>query len=319
MKGLKTLFETLVVSLPALINVGSVLILFFFIFAITGMNLFGLAKFGKNLNRHANFKHFPSSMLVLFRMATGESWNGIMHVCMINRDCVHLLTGDLAGTYVEPGADILETLTLGVDFQNECSPNPVITVIYFILFTIFCAFILLNLVIAVILDNFQMTTDSNDNPVSKDNIEDFQRLWSELDPNATNYIPASMLIPLVLELKPPLGLNGISGNASQACQKLIMNTNIPARHGKVHYLEVLHALAARVSGTHLPPSEESRIHEKIVDRLPSNKTSFYTASHYYAVQYVQAAIRGLIAREKESKSLTNGNRDDGADASQKDL
>ena len=319
MKGLKTLFETLVVSLPALINVGSVLILFFFIFAIMGMNLFGLVKFGENLNRHANFKDFPSSMLVLFRMATGESWNGIMHDCMIIHDCVHVLTGDLAGTYVEPGADILETLTLGVDFQNECSPNPVITVIYFILFTIFCAFILLNLVIAVILDNFQMTTDSNDNPVSKDNIEEYRRLWSELDPNATNYIPASMLIALVLELKPLLGLNGISGNASQACQKLIMNTNIPARHGKVHYLEVLHALAARVSGTHLPPSEESRIHDKIADRLPSNKVSFYTASHYYAVQYVQAAIRGLIARERESQNLANGDKDAGAGASQKDL
>ncbi len=83
--------------------------------------------------------------------------------------------------------------------------------------------------------------------------------------------------------------------------------------------EVLHALAARVSGTHLPPSEESRFHDKILDRLPSNKVSFYTASHYYAVQYVQAAIRGLIARERESKNLDNGNRDVGADASQKDL
>ena len=38
-----------------------------------------------------------------------------------------------------------------------------------------------------------------------------------------------------------------------------------------------------------------------MDRLPSNKGSFYTASQYYAVQDVQAAIRGLIAREKEKK------------------
>ena len=38
-----------------------------------------------------------------------------------------------------------------------------------------------------------------------------------------------------------------------------------------------------------------------MDRLPSNKGSFYTASQYYAAQDVQAAIRGLIAREKEKK------------------
>lgn len=40
-KGLRTMFQTLLVSLPALGNVGSVLFLFFFIFAIMGMNLFG--------------------------------------------------------------------------------------------------------------------------------------------------------------------------------------------------------------------------------------------------------------------------------------
>lgn len=40
-KGLRTLFQTLLVSLPALGNVGSVLFLFFFIFAVMGMNLFG--------------------------------------------------------------------------------------------------------------------------------------------------------------------------------------------------------------------------------------------------------------------------------------
>ena len=61
------------------------------------------------------------------------------------------------------------------------------------------------------------------------------------------------------------------------------------------------ALAARASGTPLPPSEENEIHEKLMDRLPSNKGSFYTASQYYAAQDVQAAIRGLIAREKEKK------------------
>lgn len=41
-KGLRTMFQTLLVSLPALGNVGSVLFLFFFIFAIMGMNLFGM-------------------------------------------------------------------------------------------------------------------------------------------------------------------------------------------------------------------------------------------------------------------------------------
>lgn len=40
-KGLRTLFQTLIYSLPALVNVGGVLSLLFFIFAIMGMNLYG--------------------------------------------------------------------------------------------------------------------------------------------------------------------------------------------------------------------------------------------------------------------------------------
>ena len=86
-KGLKTLFHTLLFSLPALVNVGSVLLLFFFIYSIMGMNLFGSVRYGENLNRYANFRDFPAAMMTLFRMATGESWNGIMWDAMVTQEC----------------------------------------------------------------------------------------------------------------------------------------------------------------------------------------------------------------------------------------
>lgn len=54
-------------SLPALANVGGVMLLFFFIYAIIGMNLFGSIKHGDFLNRQANFENFPNAMLVLMR------------------------------------------------------------------------------------------------------------------------------------------------------------------------------------------------------------------------------------------------------------
>ena len=71
-KGLRTLLQTLLFSLPALFNVGSVLFLFFFIFAVMGMNLFGAVKMQDSLTRHANFEVFGSSLLLLFRSATGK-------------------------------------------------------------------------------------------------------------------------------------------------------------------------------------------------------------------------------------------------------
>jgi hypothetical protein len=54
--------------------------LFFFVFAIMAMNLFGQVRYGKYLTRHANFSTFPVALLTLFRMTTGENWDGIMLV-----------------------------------------------------------------------------------------------------------------------------------------------------------------------------------------------------------------------------------------------
>lgn len=57
----------------ALGNIVSVLGLFFFIYSIVGMNLWGLVKQGKYLTRHANLKHVGMALLTLFRMITGAA------------------------------------------------------------------------------------------------------------------------------------------------------------------------------------------------------------------------------------------------------
>ena len=99
-------------------------------------------------------------MLTLFRMATGEAWNGIMHDTMIVTDCILVQdpsTGELS--YVDqddPGWSSLDEKY----YTNQCSPHPVIAIIFFCFFILLCAFVMLNLVIAVILDNFEQLKDS---------------------------------------------------------------------------------------------------------------------------------------------------------------
>eukprot|EP00879_Flechtneria_rotunda_P031665 GHRR01034614.1.p1 GENE.GHRR01034614.1~~GHRR01034614.1.p1 ORF type:complete len:288 (+),score=72.75 GHRR01034614.1:323-1186(+) len=90
-EGIKNLLQTLVLSLPALGNVGSVLLLFFFIYGVIGMNLFGQMKYGVYLDRHANFSNVGIALLTLFRIITGESWDGIMQDCMVTSDCIQVL------------------------------------------------------------------------------------------------------------------------------------------------------------------------------------------------------------------------------------
>ena len=90
LKGLRMLFNTLVISLPGLVNIGALLFLLCFVFAVLGMNLFGKVKFGENLNADANFTNFGNSILILLRMVTGEAWNSIMYDTMVTEkssDC----------------------------------------------------------------------------------------------------------------------------------------------------------------------------------------------------------------------------------------
>jgi predicted membrane metal-binding protein len=65
---------------------GLLFFLLFFIFAALGVELFGKLECTEErpcsgLDKHAHFKDFGIAFLTLFRIATGDNWNGIMKVC----------------------------------------------------------------------------------------------------------------------------------------------------------------------------------------------------------------------------------------------
>ena len=62
-----------------MINVGALLILFLFLFSVLGVSLFAEVKLQETMSRHANFENFGRAILTLLRVATGESWVGIMY------------------------------------------------------------------------------------------------------------------------------------------------------------------------------------------------------------------------------------------------
>jgi hypothetical protein len=78
-KGLKNLLKALWLSLKNIVNVAMILFLIFFTFSVAGMDLFGKIEQGIFINGDANFTTFYLSIITLFRCATGEDWNGVMH------------------------------------------------------------------------------------------------------------------------------------------------------------------------------------------------------------------------------------------------
>lgn len=130
MKGLRSLLTTLFFSLPALGNVGMLLFLVVYIFAVLGMNLFGKVVHDKDgyLTEITNFENVWRAMLLLFRVLTFDDWRGIMVACQVK----------------EP--------VCSEDLDN-CGSW--LAVPYFVCFTVVGTFVMLNIFTAVILLNFQ--------------------------------------------------------------------------------------------------------------------------------------------------------------------
>ncbi len=63
---------TFMVSLPALVNIGSLLVLINVIYSILGVYLFADIKLNDELDEHANFQSIGIAFLTLIRITTGE-------------------------------------------------------------------------------------------------------------------------------------------------------------------------------------------------------------------------------------------------------
>ena len=274
-RRLRTIFTTLYLSLPSLANVGALLLLLFFMYAIAGMTLFAEVPHGTFITKHANFEDFINSMLLLLRMSTGESWNGIMHDC--------------AGTV-----------------------HKSIVFFYFTSFMLLGQFMMLNLFVAVILENFEreMEAEADDNEIKPEQLDAFAALWAKLvvkqpaTPGTTKdaaWLPAEKLAEILLSLPPPLGLHTQHRTSRSRLMKAIRVLDIPInKAGKIHYSQTLRALVRRVCGEDLPTDMDEATQKTLPRQLQLIQPflSNYSTSQLFAAKFVQLWVRSVYARRK---------------------
>ncbi|RVE55654.1 hypothetical protein OJAV_G00234160 [Oryzias javanicus] len=129
--GMRALLDTVMQALPQVGNLGLLFMLLFFIYAALGVELFGDLICDElhqceGLGRYATFRNFGMAFLLLFRVSTGDNWNGIMKDTL--RDCAQD-TGTCYNTVVSP--------------------------IYFVSFVLTAQFVLVNVVIAVLMKHLE--------------------------------------------------------------------------------------------------------------------------------------------------------------------
>ena len=91
--ALRSTIMTFLVTMPALLNMGGLLLLLIMIYAILGVYLFADVKLNGSLDGHSNFQSVSASLFTLFRALSGEEWPKIMEgVSIQNRIGLECIT-----------------------------------------------------------------------------------------------------------------------------------------------------------------------------------------------------------------------------------
>ncbi|CAG5980843.1 unnamed protein product, partial [Menidia menidia] len=292
-EGIRTLLWTFIKSFQALPYVALLIAMLFFIYAVIGMQVFGKVAMvdGTHINRNNNFQTFPQAVLLLFRCATGEAWQEIMLACMPGKLC------DPESDY-NPG----EEMTCGSGFA----------IIYFITFYMLCAFLIINLFVAVIMDNFDYLT-RDWSILGPHHLDEFKRIWSEYDPEAKGRIKHLDVVTLLRRIQPPLGFGKLCPHRV-ACKRLVamnmpLNSDGTVMFNATLFALVRTALKIKTEGNLEQANEElravikkiwKRTSMKLLDQVvPPAGDDEVTVGKFYATFLIQDYFRKFKKRKEE--------------------
>uniref|UniRef100_A0A8D0D7N2 Sodium channel protein n=1 Tax=Sander lucioperca TaxID=283035 RepID=A0A8D0D7N2_SANLU len=224
-KGIRTLLFALMMSLPALFNIGLLLFLVMFIYAIFGMANFAYVKREEGIDDLFNFETFGNSMICLFQITTSAGWDGLLAPILNKHE------DDCNNSTEHPGSP----------GQGDCG-SPAVGIAFFVSYIIICFLIVVNMYIAVILENFGVATEESTDPLSEDDFETFYEVWERFDPHATQFMEYNKLSEFADALDPPLRI-------AMPNKLELISMDLPMVNGeRIHCLDILFAFTKRVLG-----------------------------------------------------------------------
>eukprot|EP00076_Gallus_gallus_P004587 NP_001292076.1 voltage-dependent L-type calcium channel subunit alpha-1S isoform 1 [Gallus gallus] len=292
-EGVRTLLWTFIKSFQALPYVALLIVMLFFIYAVIGMQMFGKIAMvdGTQINRNNNFQTFPQAVLLLFRCATGEAWQEILLDCSYGKRC------DPESDYAEG-----EEYTCGTGFAY----------FYFISFYMLCAFLIINLFVAVIMDNFDYLT-RDWSILGPHHLDEFKRIWAEYDPEAKGRIKHLDVVTLLRRIQPPLGFGKFCPHRV-ACKRLVcmnmpLNSDGTVTFNATLFALVRTALKIKTEGNFEQANEElrtiikkiwKRTSMKLLDQvIPPIGDDEVTVGKFYATFLIQEHFRKFMKRQEE--------------------
>ncbi|EQC31370.1 hypothetical protein SDRG_10972 [Saprolegnia diclina VS20] len=236
---LKSLYDTIMVSLPAMGNVTALLMLLYYIFAAVGVQLFAKVAYGPSMvNPHQNFQNFWLALQTLIGFSTGENWNNYLWELyniepITNPDCIEpAFNASVCGF-----GDALNCVPL-----DGCGPWYIVPFMY--LFELVVGYIGLNLFSGIVVDAIGDSCAKS--ALSPSNLAEFTAMWAEYDPNGSGFVSIDDLCRLLSRLSPPFGFKLVETMTTRKIYHAIGGLDIPIYDGRlVHFKDVPRALVQR--------------------------------------------------------------------------
>ncbi|OQS03796.1 Voltage-gated Ion Channel (VIC) Superfamily [Thraustotheca clavata] len=264
-KTMKNLIDTLVVSLPAVGNVTSFLMLLFYIYSALAVQFFAKVAFDNQMiNQYQNFQNFFRALQALMGFSTGENWDNFTWEVYYNQpatnpNCVdRSFNGSMCGFN---DTDPYNCIPL-----DGCGSWGIVPFMYS--FYLIIGYLGMNLFSGIVID--AIGDSSADCPVNANTLAEFADRWADFDPRGIGLITAEELADFLYTVYPPFGFKGVPGFTRRRVVIAIGQLDIPIYDRRyVHFKDVPRALVTRV----LAEGDQTRLVEinKLMEQMGITK------------------------------------------------
>ena len=196
-KGLQALIQTITFSMPSVINAFALLALVYFILSVLGVFFFKDITSGTQIDGYMNYSNFTMSLMMMLRLSTGEDWPMVMFDCMNTKDdCIP-----------------------GVNCGSGYAP------IFYLVFVVIQQYIMVNLFILIILQQFDLYYLPDDNVLDrfKGDVTNFKQVWKKYSSEFEGFkIRGDDLKIFFMTLKGDLGMANMKNDRKGIDRDLII-------------------------------------------------------------------------------------------------
>lgn len=256
-----------------------------FIYAIFGMSFFMNVKQRYGIDETFNFGTFFKSLILLFQMSTSAGWDLILLPIMDESNCTR------------PSENV----------EGDCG-NKGIAIAFLISYLIISFLIIINMYIAVILENYSQATEDVQEGLTDDDYDMYYEIWQKFDPKGSQFIPYAVLPNFLDALEEPLQI-------PKPNKYKIISMDIPiCKDDNCFCVDILDALTkdffARKGHAIEETAELAEVAPPKIGEFEHISSTLWRQRENYCARMIQNTWRRFIQLKKEGK--LNETKDDDA-------